>query len=128
LTKSQLSIATSKALNHSRRKTYSNFSTSTSTPLFFNSRETVYTSYFTGITGASTAAEQSAAAEENPDASALRETQDVVAVNGHEPSVSSAQIPVKVENVKEWRVSLHLSAAATPVKGPTEFEEFGSKS
>ncbi|RHZ43567.1 uncharacterized protein CDV56_102153 [Aspergillus thermomutatus] len=79
-------------------------------------------------TGASAAAEDSAAAEENPDASALRETQDVVAVNGHEPSVSSAKIPVKVENVKEWKASLHLSAAATPVKGLTEFEEFGSKS
>jgi insulysin len=79
-------------------------------------------------TGASAGAGDSAAAEENPDASVLRENQDIVAINGHEPSVSSAKIPVKVENVREWKASLHLSAAATPVKGPTEFEEFGSKS
>jgi insulysin len=80
------------------------------------------------FTGASAAAEDSAAAEENPDASALRKNQDVVAVNGYEPSVSRAKIPVKIENVKQWKASLQLSAVATPVKALIEFEEFGSKS
>ncbi|GFF53029.1 hypothetical protein IFM58399_09476 [Aspergillus lentulus] len=79
-------------------------------------------------TGTSAAAGDCAAAAENPDASVLRENQDLVAVNGHEPSVSNTRIPVKVENVKEWKASLHLSAAATPVRGLTEFAEFGSKS
>lgn len=46
-------------------------------------------------TGASAAAEDSAAAEASPEASALRAEQDIVAVNGHEPSVSSAKIAVK---------------------------------
>lgn len=78
-------------------------------------------------TGASAAAaEDSAAAEENPGASSLRENQDIVAVNnGHKPSVCSTKIPVKVEDVKELKASLNLSAAATPVKALTEFEEFG---
>ncbi|KAF4178551.1 hypothetical protein CNMCM8927_002915 [Aspergillus lentulus] len=79
-------------------------------------------------TGTSAAAGDCAAAAENPDASVLRENQDLVAVNGYEPSVSNTRIPVKVENVKEWKASLHLSAAATPVRGLTEFAEFGSKS
>lgn len=78
-------------------------------------------------TGASAAVEDSAAAEENSDASALRAEQDVVAVNGREPSVSSAMIPVKIEDVKAWKASLQLSAAATPVKSLSEFEEIGSK-
>ena len=78
-------------------------------------------------TGASAAVEDSAAAEENSDASALRAEQDVVAVNGCEPSVSSAMIPVKIEDVKAWKASLQLSAAATPVKNLSEFEEIGSK-
>ena len=78
-------------------------------------------------TGASTAAEDSAATEENLDPSALRTERDVVAVNGHEPSVSSAKILVKIDNVKAWKASLHLSAAATPVKGLCEFEEFESR-
>ncbi|OJJ72712.1 hypothetical protein ASPBRDRAFT_42436 [Aspergillus brasiliensis CBS 101740] len=64
----------------------------------------------------------SAAAVRNP------ETQDAVAVNGHEPSVSSAKIPIKIEHVKEWKASLPLSPAATPVKRLAEFEDFGSKS
>ncbi|GFF91704.1 hypothetical protein IFM61392_09409 [Aspergillus lentulus] len=79
-------------------------------------------------TGTSAAAGDCAAAAENPDASVLRENQDLVAVNGHEPSVSYTRIPVKVENVKEWKAGLHLSAVATPVRGLTEFAEFGSKS
>lgn len=79
-------------------------------------------------TAASAATEVSAAAEENPDASALHKSQDVVAVNRHEPSVSRAKISVKIKNVKEWKASLQLSAAATPVKCLIEFEEFGSKS
>jgi hypothetical protein len=51
----------------------------------------------------------------------------MVAVNGHEPSISHANIPVKNENAKEWKTSLQLSAT-TPVKDIIEFEEFGSKS
>ena len=78
--------------------------------------------------GASTAAEDSAAVEENPSASALRAEQDVVAVNGHEPSMTSVKIPIKVEDVKAWKASLQLSVAATPVKGLSEFEDLGSKS
>lgn len=78
-------------------------------------------------TGAFAAAADSAAAEEKPNVSALRAEQDVVAVNEHEPLVSSTKIPVKVEDVKAWKASLLLSAAATPVKGLSEFEEFGSK-
>ncbi len=50
--------------------------------------------------------------------------QDVVAVNGHEPS---AKIPVKVVDVKAWKESLHLSTVAIPVKHLSEFEEVGSK-
>lgn len=78
-------------------------------------------------TRASAAVEDSVAAEENSDASALRAEQDVVAVNGREPSVSSAMIPVKIEDVKAWKASLQLSAAATPVKSLSEFEEIESK-
>lgn len=58
----------------------------------------------------------------------LDENQDGLAVNGHEPSVSSAKIPVKVENAKQWKARLRLSAAAIPVPGLAEFEKFGPKS
>ena len=78
-------------------------------------------------TGASAAVEDSAAAEENSDALALRAEQDVVAADGREPSVSSARTPVKIEDVKAWKASLQLSAAATPVKSLREFEEIESK-
>ena len=78
--------------------------------------------------GASVAAKDSAAAERDPAASALRAEEDVLPVNGHAPSASRAKIPVKVENVRAWKASLHLAAAATPVKDLSEFEEFGSKS
>lgn len=54
--------------------------------------------------------------------------QDVLTVNGNQPSVSSPNIPIKVENVKAWKAGLQLSAAATPVRGLSEFEEFGSGS
>ncbi|KAJ9144507.1 putative Metalloprotease [Pleurostoma richardsiae] len=74
------------------------------------------------------AAEDGARAEGNPDALALRAGQDGVAVNEHESSVSSARIPVAVEDVTAWKAALHLSAAPTPVKRLSEFEEFGSTS
>lgn len=57
-------------------------------------------------------AEDNVSAEESPDASALRENQDGV------------KIPVKIENVKEWKASLHLSAATTSVKALAKFKEF----
>jgi len=69
-------------------------------------------------TGPSATEENSAAAEENPDASVLRAEQDVV-VNGHQPSVSGVKMPFKIENVKAWKAGLQLSAAATPMKSLT---------
>lgn len=69
--------------------------------------------------------EDSAAAEENPNVLALRAEQNVVAVIGHEPLMSSTKIPVKIEDIKVWKASLHLAAATTPVKGLSEFREFG---
>ena len=78
-------------------------------------------------TGASAAIENSAAAKENPNTSALRVKQDVVAINGCEHSVSRAMIPVKIDDVKAWKASLQLSAAATPVKSLSEFEKIESK-
>jgi insulysin len=69
-------------------------------------------------TEASALAGASAATEENqPVSSALNAEQDVIAVDGHEPSMSRTKIPVKVEDVRAWKAGLQLSAAATSVMG-----------
>ncbi|KAF5876257.1 putative peptidase m16 inactive domain-containing protein [Botrytis fragariae] len=72
------------------------------------------------------AAEDRAAAENNTNASTFNAEQEIMAVNEHEASVSSVKIPVKIEDFKAWKASLCLSAAATPVKSLSEFDDFGS--
>jgi insulysin len=74
-------------------------------------------------TGASAAAEDRAVAEENPNAPAMHADQDAVVVNQRKPLVCIAKIPIKVKDVKAWKASLHLSAAATPVKDLSEFKD-----
>ena len=79
------------------------------------------------FTGASAAIEDNAATEKNSGAAASPAEQDVIAVNRRVPSVYSARTPIKIEDVKAWKASLQLSAAATPVKSLSEFEELGSR-
>ncbi|KAF2648352.1 hypothetical protein K491DRAFT_612958 [Lophiostoma macrostomum CBS 122681] len=42
------------------------------------------------------------------------------------PDGSIAWTPVKIEDVRLWKASLHLSPAARPVKNLRAFEDFGS--
>ncbi|KAI2864641.1 hypothetical protein CBS12448_2857 [Aspergillus niger] len=77
---------------------------------------------------ADAASGDSAVAVGNPDALGLPETQDAVAANAYEPSVSPAIIPIKIDNVRTWKASLPLSPAAAPVKGRAEFGESNSES
>jgi len=73
-------------------------------------------------TRVSAAAENSTPAKEN-NTSAMHAEKDVIAVNGNKPAVSSINIPAKVKDVKAWKASLHLSAAAAPVKALSGFKE-----
>jgi insulysin len=67
--------------------------------------------------------EDSTAAGEDPELPPMRAEQGVEVGTAYETPMSSAHGQVRIKDVKAWKASLQLSAAATPVKNLRAFED-----
>lgn len=48
--------------------------------------------------------------------------EDSTVINGVKPMASSKQVPDQIKDVRAWKASLQLAAAAMPVKDLSEFK------